>query len=103
MPTSRCPVVRPQAEPYGSRGFTTDYHDWHGEAGRCKFCGVSRTAARTTVEERPLRLGWQGLEVDRVRREFEQILVARQADGVPYSPDPNRWANVIQLMHGRSE
>lgn len=98
MPTSRCPIVRPQAEPYGSQGFTTDYHDWRGEAGYCKFCGVSRRDARTDVETRP-RHGWRGLEVDRAEREFQAILAARpRLDGLPHTPNPERWASVTSLL-----
>lgn len=104
MPTNRCPVVRPQAEPYGSRGFTTDYHDWHGPDGRCRFCGVTRAEAKTDVELRPARLGWQGLEVHRVREEFEQIRAAQPpAPGLPFSPDPKRWSCVMRLLSGRPE
>jgi hypothetical protein len=89
--------VRPQAEPYGSRGFTTDYHDWHGEGGRCKFCGVSRAGAQVDVESRPRR-GWRGLEVFQAEQELEQILAARPRSLIPYTPNPQRWASVTSLL-----
>lgn len=100
MPTTRCSVVRRQAEPYGSQGFTTDYHDWHGDGGSCKFCGVSRRDARTDAETRPTRrLGWRGIEADRAEREFEVILANRpRREGLPYSPSPDRWASVTSLL-----
>lgn len=98
MATSRCPIVRPQAGYFGAQGFTTDYHDWRGEGGCCKFCGVSRRDARTDVEMRP-RLGWRGLEVDRAERELQAILAARpRRDGPPHTPDPERWASVTSLL-----
>lgn len=98
MPTTRCPVVRPQAGSYGARGFTTDYHDWSGDGGCCKFCGVLRRNAHTKVEARP-RLGWRGLETYRAEREFEEIMASRpRREGLPYSPNPDRWASVTQLL-----
>lgn len=98
MPTSRCSVVRPQAEPYGSRGFTTDYHDWKGPGGSCKFCGVSRAGAQVDVETRP-RLEWRGLEVYQAEQEFEQILAARPPrPAIHYTPNPERWASITRLL-----
>lgn len=98
MPTSRCPVVRPQAGAYGVSGFTTDYHDWSGDAGSCKFCGVSRAGAQVKVEVRP-RLGWRGIEADRAEREFGDIMAARPyRSPIPYTPNPERWANVTSLL-----
>lgn len=91
--------MRPQAGACGVRGFTTDYHDWSGEAGRCKFCGVSRAGAQVEVETRP-RLGWRGIEAHRAEAEFEQILAAHALrEGLmPYSPSPERWASITGLL-----
>lgn len=97
MPTSRCPIVRPQAGTYGARGFTTDYHDWRGDSGCCKFCGVSRASAQVKVESRPRR-GWRGLEVFQAEQELEQILAERPRSLIPFTPNPERWASVTSLL-----
>lgn len=99
MPTSRCPIVRLQSGWAGAQGFTTDYHSWPKDGGPCAFCGVSRREARVDAEERPTRLGWEGLEVDRVRREWEQIMVARPPTALlPTTPFVSRWSSVISLL-----
>jgi len=60
---------------------------------------VSIECARTVADVRLTRLGWEGLEVDRVRREWEQIRAARpQPAGLPFTPDPRRWACVLDLL-----
>lgn len=97
MPTSRCPIVRPQSGSYGARGFTTDYHDWSGDGGHCKFCGVSRAGAKVDIETRP-RLGWRGLEVFQAEQELEQILSERPRSLIPYTPNPDRWGNITRLL-----
>lgn len=47
MPTSRCPVVRPQKPPYQWK--TTDYHDWTDGTGFCRFCGQARKETQVDV------------------------------------------------------
>lgn len=99
MPTSRCPIVRLQSGWAGAQGFTTDYHSWPKAGGPCAFCSVSRRDANVGAEARPTRLGWEGVEVDRVRREWEQILVARPpASLLPNSPFLHRWVSVTSLL-----
>lgn len=100
MPTTRCPVVRPQAGSYGVIGFTTDYHDWSGDGGRCKFCGVLRADAQTKAETRPRWSDWRGAEAHDAEREFGLVMSMRRVrEGLlPYSPSPDRWASVTALL-----
>jgi len=103
MPTTRCPIVRAQAGAHGVRGFTTDYHDWSGEAGRCKFCGVSRKDAQTKDETRPRWSDWRGAEAHDAELEFGLIISTRQVrNGLrPYSPSPERWASITRLLESK--
>ncbi len=101
MPTTRCPVVRLQSGSYGARGFTTDYHDWSGEEGRCKFCGISRRDAQTKDESG--RPGWRGFREQAAydaEHEFGVIMSTRptREDLLPYSPNPDRWASIMRLL-----
>lgn len=88
MPTSRCPIVRPQFGWAGARGFTTDYHSWPKDGGPCRFCGQPRKQTKTTQH-------------DRFWGEDEQSVAGRappheRFDAAPLKPD--RWASVTSLL-----
>jgi hypothetical protein len=92
MSTSRCPVVRRQAEPYGSQGFTTDYHDWSGPDDTCAFCGVTRRGAQGSDDRRP---GWEGIEADRLHRELQLLLADLHEANPAFVPDRGRWTRLF--------
>jgi len=52
MPTSRCPIVRPQTSKYGP--LVNDYHSFEGNTMRavCRHCGQTRKACQTTQHDR---------------------------------------------------
>lgn len=84
MPTSRCPIVRPQASKYGP--LVNDYHSFDGNAMRavCKHCGQTRRACQI--------------------REFDRYNGGGYGDPPPHErfnaapPNPERWASVTSLL-----
>ena len=90
MPTSRCPIVRPQTSKYGPR--VNDYHSFDGNTMRavCRHCGQTRRQA-------------QCKEFDRFWDEDSDAAAGRpppheRFDAAP--PNPARWASVTSLLSG---
>jgi hypothetical protein len=52
MPTSRCPVIRPQAAKYGPK--VNDYHSFQGNrmSAICRHCGQTRRQAQSSQHDR---------------------------------------------------
>lgn len=87
MPTSRCPIVRPQTSKYGP--LVNDYHSFEGNTMRaiCRHCGQTRKQA-------------QARENDRFWSDDPDASAGRppphERFETPLSPE--RWASVTALL-----
>ncbi len=87
MPTTRCPVVRPQASKYGP--LVNDYHSFEGNTMRavCRHCGQTRKECQTAKHD---RFWGEGMEAAAGRAPPHERFDA------PLNPD--RWASVTSLI-----
>lgn len=85
MPTSRCPVVRPQTSKYGP--LINDYHSFEGNTMRatCRHCGQTRREAQIRDYDR-----YGGEDAAGRAPPHERF------DAPPMNPD--RWASVTALL-----